>query len=123
LLSFGLNDIIYRYKYKKGGEFMPILDKIKEAEVLAEEIRVNAKKEVSLMLEEAAKENSEATKKMLEEAKDEVKKLNEVNSSYLKELSNQSNAEIEATNAANEKLAKVHLNETVEFILKKVIDS
>ena len=41
---------------------MPILDKIKEAEVLAEEIRVNAKKEVSLMLEEAAKENSEATK-------------------------------------------------------------
>lgn len=102
---------------------MPILDKIKEAEVLAEEIRVNAKKEVSLMLEEAVKENSEATKKMLEEAKDEVKKLNEENSSYLKELSNQSNAEIEATNAANQKLAQVHLNETVEFILKKVIDS
>ena len=78
---------------------------------------------LTLMLEEAAKENSEATKKMLEEAKDEVKKLNEENSSYLKELSNQSNAEIEATNAANEKLAQVHLNETVEFILKKVIDS
>ena len=102
---------------------MPILDKIKEAEQIAEEIRVKAKKEVSLMLEEAAKSNSETSKNMLDAAKEKIKELNEANDKYLVELTNKSVADINAINDANEKLAQVHLNETVEFILKKVIDS
>ena len=89
---------------------MPILDKIKEAEQNAEEIRVKAKKEVSLMLEEAAKSNSETSKNMLDAAKEKIKELNEANDKYLVELTNKSVADINAINDANEKLAQVHLN-------------
>ena len=102
---------------------MPILDKIKEAETLAEEIRVKAKKEVSLMLEEVERKNNETSSKMLSDAKDNVKHLNEENAKYLDELTEKSIAETKKVNEANEKLAQVHLNETVDFILKKVIDS
>lgn len=102
---------------------MPILDKIKEAETLAEEIRVKAKKEVSLMLEEVERKNNETSSKMLSDAKDDVKHLNEENAKYLDELTEKSIAETKKVNEANEKLAQVHLNETVDFILKKVIDS
>lgn len=102
---------------------MPILDKIKEAETLAEETRVKAKKEVSLMLEEVERKNNETSSKMLSDAKDDVKHLNEENAKYLDELTEKSIAETKKVNEANEKLAQVHLNETVDFILKKVIDS
>ncbi len=102
---------------------MPVLDKIKEAEKLAEDLKEEARKQVSEKLVEVNNKNFETTKQMFDDARLEIKKLNEENNNYLIELTNKSIAECQEINLANENLAKVHLNETVEFILKKVIDS
>lgn len=102
---------------------MPILDKIKEAESIAEEIRAKAKQDVSIILEEVVKNNTVTTEKMIEDAKNEIKKLNEENSKMLLEMEVNSKLNIEFNANISKQLANTHLDEIVDFILKKVIDS
>lgn len=102
---------------------MPILDKIKEAERIAEESRVEARKEVSELISETNIKNAEISANMIDEAKIDIKKLNEENDKYISELTTNSIDECKKINDNNERLAKINLDETVEFILKKVIDS
>lgn len=102
---------------------MHVLEKIKEAEIVAENLRVEAKNKVQQLIDETNNTNSETTQKMIDEAKLEISKLNEQNEAYLAKLEKESLEECDHIIKASEELAKAHLNETVEFILKKVIAS
>lgn len=102
---------------------MTILEKINEAEQKAETIKLEAKQEVSEMLEKVNKENLLKTEEMMNEAKRQVQKMYEENDSIIKELVATSVKESDEINTNNQNLAKIHLNETVDFIMKKVIDS
>ena len=102
---------------------MTILEKINETEQKAETIKLEAKQEVSEMLEKVNKDNLLKTEEMMNEAKRQVQKMYEENDSIIKELVATSVKESDEINTNNQKLAKIHLNETVDFIMKKVIDS
>lgn len=102
---------------------MTILEKINETEQKAETIKLEAKQEVSEMLEKVNKENLLKTEEMMNEAKRQVQKMYEENDSIIKELVATSVKESDEINTNNQNLAKIHLNETVDFIMKKVIDS
>ncbi len=102
---------------------MTILEKINETEQKAETIKLEAKQEVSEMLEKVNKDNLLKTEEMMNEAKRQVQKMYEENDSIIKELVATSVKESDEINTNNQNLAKIHLNETVDFIMKKVIDS
>lgn len=102
---------------------MTILEKINETEQKAETIKLEAKQEVSEMLEKVNRDNLLKTEEMMNEAKRQVQKMYEENDSIIKELVATSVKESDEINTNNQNLAKIHLNETVDFIMKKVIDS
>ena len=102
---------------------MPVLDKIKEAEISAENLRVEAKNKVQVLLDDTNRLNNETTQKMIEDAKVEISKMNVENEAYLAKLEQEKFNECEELIKASEELAKTHLNETVDFILRKVIAS
>ena len=102
---------------------MTILEKINETEQKAETIKLEAKQEVSEMLEKVNKDNLLKTEEMMNDAKKQVQKMYEENDSIIKELVATSVKESDEINTNNQNLAKIHLNETVDFIMKKVIDS
>lgn len=102
---------------------MTILEKINETEQKAETIKLEAKQEVSEMLEKVNKENLLKTEEMMNEAKRQVQKMYEENDSIIEELVATSVKESDEINTNNQNLAKIHLNETIDFIMKKVIDS
>lgn len=102
---------------------MTILEKINETEQKAETIKLEAKQEVSEMLEKVNKDNLLKTEEMMNEAKRQVQKMYEENDNIIKELVAASVKESDEINTSNQNLAKIHLNETVDFIMKKVIDS
>lgn len=102
---------------------MTILEKINETEQKAETIKLEAKQEVSEMLEKVNKDNLLKTEEMMNEAKRQVQKMYEENDSIIKELVATSVKESDEINTNNQNLAKIHLNETIDFIMKKVIDS
>ena len=102
---------------------MTILEKINETEQKAETIKLEAKQEVSEMLEKVNKDNLLKTEEMMNEAKRQVQKMYEENDIIIKELVDASVKESDKININNQNLAKIHLNETVDFIMKKVIDS
>lgn len=102
---------------------MTILEKINETEQKAETIKLEAKQEVSEMLEKVNKDNLLKTEEMMNEAKRQVQKMYEENDNIIKELVAASVKESDEINTNNQNLAKIHLNETVDFIMKKVIDS
>ncbi len=102
---------------------MTILEKINETEQKAETIKLEAKQEVSEMLEKVNKDNLLKTEEMMNDAKKQVQKMYEENDIIIKELVDASVKESDKININNQSLAKIHLNETVDFIMKKVIDS
>ncbi|MCI6716791.1 MAG: hypothetical protein SOZ32_06420 [Bacilli bacterium] len=102
---------------------MTILEKINETEQKAETIKLEAKQEVSEMLEKVNKDNLLKTEEMMNDAKKQVQKMYEENDIIIKELVDASVKESDKININNQNLAKIHLNETVDFIMKKVIDS
>ena len=102
---------------------MTILEKINETEQKAETIKLEAKQEVSEMLEKVNKDNLLKTEEMMNDAKKQVQKMYEENDIIIKELVDASVKESDEINTNNQNLAKIHLNETVDFIMKKVIDS
>lgn len=102
---------------------MPVLDKIMKAEAQAESIREEAKNEVARMLDENNKDNTIKVQSMLEEAKNEIKRLNDETTNHLKQLEADAKDECVRLNEADSVLAKTHLDETVDFILRKVTDS
>lgn len=102
---------------------MTILEKINETEQKAETIKLEAKQEVSEMLEKVNKDNLLKTEEMMNEAKRQVQKMYEENDIIIKELVDASVKESDKININNQNLAKIHLNETIDFIMKKVIDS
>ena len=102
---------------------MTILEKINETEQKAETIKLEAKQEVSEMLEKVNKDNLLKTEEMMNDEKKQVQKMYEENDIIIKELVDASVKESDKININNQNLAKIHLNETVDFIMKKVIDS
>lgn len=101
---------------------MSIIEKIKEAEDKADKIREDAALEVSKMLEETEKENKEKILQLYENAKQKIKdeknecykkidKLKEEKDTKLKEIEN---------NLTN--IYKQHLDETIDYIMKKVME-
>ena len=102
---------------------MTILEKINETEQKAETIKLEAKQEVSEMLEKVNKDNLLKTEEMMNDAKKQVQKMYEENDIIIRELVDASVKESDKININNQNLAKIHLNETVDFIMKKVIDS
>lgn len=102
---------------------MPIIDKIKEAENMALNIKKEATEEVNIMIDEVNKNNNFIIKELIENNNLQIKKLYEENELSIEKLTDASNKEIEAINLKNSELVKNHLSETTSFILKKVIDS
>lgn len=102
---------------------MPVLDKIMKAEAQAESLREEAKNEVARMLDENNKDNTIKVQSMLEDAKNEIKRLNDETVNHLKQLEVEAKEECEKLNKEDSVLAKTHLDETVDFILRKVTDS
>lgn len=102
---------------------MPVLDKINKAEAKSEELRQNAKAEVSKMLEENSIKNNQMVDQMINDAKAEIKKMNEETQNHLRTLEAQAEEDCRTQNNADAVLAKTHLDETVDFILRKVTDS
>ena len=102
---------------------MPVLDKIKKAETQADELRVKAKMEVAEMLEQNNQDNMIKVQQMMDDAKNEIKHLNEETQNHLKQLELEAKEDCDKQNQADSILAKTHLDETVEFILRKVTDS
>lgn len=102
---------------------MPVLDKVKEAENQAETCKVKAKEEVDQMLEAVAKENSEIVQSKMEQAKKQIENLNQDAKMQMLALEKKNADECQSINQQDEKIAQSHLDETIDFILKKVIDS
>lgn len=102
---------------------MPVLDKINKAETQADELRVKAKMEVAEMLEQNNQDNMIKVQQMMDDAKNEIKHLNEETQNHLKQLELEAKEDCDKQNQADSILAKTHLDETVEFILRKVTDS
>ena len=102
---------------------MPVLDKINQAENQADELRAKAKLEVAEMLEQNNKDNIKKMQSMIDEAKNEIKNLNKQTQNHLRELEVNTKEDCEKQNQADSILAKTHLDETVDFILRKVTDS
>lgn len=101
---------------------MSIIEKIKETEDKADKIREDATLEVSKMLEKTEIENKEKILQLYENAKQKIKdekneclkridKLKEEKDTKLKEIEN---------NLTN--IYKQHLDETIDYIMKKVME-
>lgn len=102
---------------------MTIIEKINEAEQKADAIKQKAKQEVSDMLEELNHTNNQKVNAMMNDAKSQVQKMYDDNDRILQNLTDISNQECNQINTYNQQLATLHLNETIDFIMKKVIDS
>lgn len=102
---------------------MPIIDKINEAEKQAQEIKENARNEVALMLDEVNKNNNNKVKEMTLKNNLEVEKLYNETKTKVLELTKEYEEQVKLVNNSTNKLAESHLDETVDFIIKKVIDS
>ena len=102
---------------------MTILEKINEAETKAEAIKQKARQEVSEMLDELNHTNNQKVKQMMDDAKSQVARMYDDNEKIIKNLTEISNQECNQINTYNQQLAALHLNETIDFIMKKVIDS
>ncbi len=102
---------------------MPIIDKINEAEKQAQEIKENARNEVALMLDEVNKNNNNKVKEMTLNNNLEVEKLYNETKTKVLELTKEYEEQVKLVNNSTNKLAESHLDETIDFIIKKVIDS
>lgn len=102
---------------------MSIIEKIKVTEEKADKIKEEASLEVSKMLDEVNLKNKELVKNMYDAAKKSIELEYKNTLSQIEKIKELKLDECQKINDSNRKIAKAHLNETVDFILKKVIDS
>lgn len=102
---------------------MSIIEKIKMTEEKSDKIKEDASLEVSKMLDEVNLKNKELVKNMYEDAKKNIELEYNKTLSQIEKIKESKLDECQRINDSNRKIAKAHLNETVDFILKKVIDS
>lgn len=102
---------------------MNIINKIKETEAKAERIKEAATLEVSKMIEETNSSNKQKVFEMLENAKLQIKEENNLTILKIEKIKQSKEDECQEINNINRKIANTHLDETVDFIIRKVIDS
>lgn len=102
---------------------MSILEKINEAENKAESLKVEAKAEVSKLLEKNNIDNDFAVKQKFEKAHQIIEDENKKTLEKIKLMQEKLNEECLQLNNKYRASAKVNLEGAVSFIMKKVIDS
>lgn len=102
---------------------MSLVERIKETEQKAEEIKICAEKEVEEMIAKANQENEELVNQMLAQTNDQIRKQNQETLEIIKNLEKKSQIRCEEICNQSVTSANNHLEETVEFIIKKVIAS
>ena len=102
---------------------MSIIERIKETEMQAAEIKHQAELDVQAKLSEVEQNLKQKVKEMNDASKIEIERLNEENLQKINQLSLDKKKEDETINESYEILAAIHLNEVVDFIVGKVINS
>lgn len=102
---------------------MSIVEKIKETELEAEQIKTKATEEVKAMLDETVSMCILKSSKSLEEAKEKIALLNKETLEKINQIEKKKLEDAEKFNQEEAKLAKTHEEEAIDFIYKKVIES
>lgn len=102
---------------------MPILDKVKDAEAKAEELRKQAQVQVEENLKMNDLSNKEKTDKLFKEAEAKIIEMNANAKRKIIELEKDYADSTDILCEKDKSLAKANQKNTIDFIIKKVIDS
>ncbi len=102
---------------------MSLIERIKETESQAETIKADAQKEVEAMLIKVKQENERTIQEMYNELDIEIQTLKQETLEKIAMLESNRQEECQLLCSKYETLSKNHLDETVDFIIKKVITS
>lgn len=112
---------IKKLNIQDGGEEMPILDSIKEAEAKAEQIKAAASHEAKELLEKTKNEANQEAEQLKREAEVKIQKMNEATKQQIVKTQAEIIKQSDLENEHNRQLAKAQTNKVVDLIIERVL--